>query len=193
MNIREYSVNLLKIYDELGTTFSDYQKGAGLHCLPGCGRCCNNPDIEASMWEMIPLAFKFYQEGKLEEWIEKLEKTPQDTCLLFVPESQDRTKGKCGAYTERPLVCRLFGVAGHYNKHHNVTLSICKYIKQEYPDLAKIVEGEATEENTPMLSQGSFKLTQLDPQLIQNRMPVNQALKLALEKVALYAQYHPEI
>lgn len=190
MNIREYSVNLLKIYDELGESFSQYQKGTGLHCLPGCGRCCNNPDIEASMWEMIPLAFKFYQEGKLEEWIEKLESTTQDTCLLFVSESPDKTLGKCGEYRERPLVCRLFGVAGYYDKNHDVTLSICKYIKQTYPELAKEVEAEASLENTPMFSFGDNELAQLDPQLIQNRMPVNQALKLALEKVALYAQYH---
>ncbi len=145
------------------------------------------------MWEMIPLAFKLHQEGKLEEWIEKLETTSQETCLLFVSESPDKTLGKCGAYRERPLVCRLFGVAGYFDKNHDVTLSICKYIKAEYPELAQETTIQANPENTPMFSQGAYQLAQLDPQLIQNRMPINQALKLALEKVALYAQYHSDL
>jgi hypothetical protein len=35
-------------------------------------------------------------------------------------------------------------------------------------------------------------MAQIDPALIQDRMPINLALKKALERVALYAQYQEQ-
>jgi uncharacterized protein len=80
-------------------------------------------------------------------------------------------------------------VAGYFNKHQEVSLSICKFIREHYPQLSQERQSQATAENTPMLVHWSYRLSQLDPNLIQDRMPVNQALKKALEKVALYALY----
>ena len=192
MNIREFSQDLQNIYDEMGKSFSDYQKESGLHCLEGCGRCCVNPEVEASVFEMIPLALRMYDEGRLEEWLERLETTDSDICLLYQAHSPDRTLGQCGAYKERPAVCRMFGVSGYFNKHKEVTLSVCKYIREKYPDLTKLRESEADAEKTPILVTWSYRLAQLDPALIQEAMPVNQAFKKALEKVALYALYQDQ-
>jgi hypothetical protein len=83
----------------------------------------------------------------------------------------------------------MFGVSGHYNKYREPTLSICKYIREKYPELSDERTRQATEKNTPMLVTWSYRLAQLDPALIQNRFPMNVAIKMALEKVALYAQY----
>jgi hypothetical protein len=46
-----------------------------------CGKCCNNPEVEASVIEMLPLALRMYDEGKLEfwdkeSWVKKLEVEP---------------------------------------------------------------------------------------------------------------------
>ena len=73
MNIREFSRELQNIYDEMGKHFSEYQKSTGLHCLEGCGKCCTNPEVEASVLEMIPFALRMYDENRLDEWLEKLE------------------------------------------------------------------------------------------------------------------------
>jgi hypothetical protein len=107
---------------------------------------------------------------------------------MYEPHSPDGSKGQCGVYKERPSLCRMFGVAGFYNKHREVTLSVCKLIREKYPDLTKTRESEVTEQ-TPMLAHWSYSLMQLDPALIQDRMPINEALKKALERVALYALY----
>jgi Fe-S-cluster containining protein len=186
MNIREYSQDLQKIYDEMWIAFSSYQKQSGLHCLSGCGNCCNNPEVEASPWEMIPLALRMYDEKRLEEWLDKLADPGQEHCLMYEPHSPDGHQGKCGVYKERPSLCRMFGVSGYFNKHQEVTLSVCKLIKEKYTDL---YESQACSEKTPMLATWSYRLAQLDPQLIQNKLPINLAFKQALEKVALYAQY----
>lgn len=193
MNIREFAFELQNIYDEMGSSFANYQKNSGLNCLEGCGKCCTNPDIEASVLEMLPLAVRLNDENKLDEWLTKLETPAKDSCLMFEPHSEDGTKGMCGAYKERPSVCRMFGVAGYFDKHHEVTLSVCKLIREKYPELTQTRISEATAENTPVLVNWSYRMAEIDPALIQDRMPLNQALKLALEKVALYAQYQGPI
>ena len=188
MNIREFSQDLQKIYDQMWEAFSQYQAASGLNCLVGCGKCCNNPEVEASVLEMFPLALRILDENKLEEWLDKLEEPAQDHCLMYEPHSPDGSKGQCGVYKERPSLCRMFGVAGFYNKHHEVTLSVCKLIREKYPDLTKVRESEVSDK-TPMLITWSYRLAQIDPGLIQDRMPINLALKKALERIALYAQY----
>jgi Fe-S-cluster containining protein len=189
MNIREFSQDLQNIYEEMWASFSAYQKNSGLFCLEGCGKCCNNPEVEASVLEMLPLALRMLDENKLEYWLEKLEHPAQNHCLMYVAHSPDGVKGYCGVYKERPSLCRMFGVSGYYNKHREITLSVCKLIKEKYPELTKTRESEVSEEKTPMLVTWSYRLAQLDPRLIQDRLPINLALKGALEKVALYAQY----
>ena len=189
MNIREFSQNLQNIYDEMWLSFSTYQKDSGLNCLEGCGKCCNNPEVEASVFEMIPLALRMLDENKLEYCLDKIENSTQEHCLMYEPHSPDGSKGQCGVYKERPSLCRMFGVSGFYNKHREVTLSVCKLIREKWPDLAKQRDQEVSEEKTPMLVTWSYRLAQLEPALIQDRLPINQAFKGALEKVALYAQY----
>ena len=187
MNIREFSHNLQKLYQEMSETFGSFQSSTGLHCLTKCGRCCLNPDIEASDLEMIPMALKIYDEGKTEEWLNKLEGASEISCLAYHAESPDKALGKCGIYEGRPAVCRMFGVSGYYNKNHEVTLSICKYIKEANTDLSVKISSSIKE--APMLTHWSARMATLHPELIQNKKPINLALKNALEKVALYMQY----
>lgn len=192
MNIREFAFELQNIYDDMGKEFSTYQRESGLLCLEGCGKCCKNPDIEASVLEMIPLALRMFDENRTDEWLEKLENPSQEHCLLYELSSPDGSNGSCKAYKERPSLCRMFGVAGFFNKRGEVTLSVCKYIREARPELAKTRESETDPENTPMLSNWSYRMAELDPALIQNKLPINQAFKKALEKVALYALYQDQ-
>jgi Fe-S-cluster containining protein len=187
MSIRDFELKLQTLYQELSETFSTYQSSTGLACLSGCGRCCLNPDIEASILEMIPFALAIYDQGKMDEWLLKSESPAQNFCLIY--EGDTLGSGKCGSYEHRPSICRMFGVSGYFNKDHQATLSVCKYIKEKYPTLTQEKKGDATLENTPMLSFWTSKLSDLDPLLIQERMPINQAIRGALEKVSLYAQY----
>jgi Fe-S-cluster containining protein len=189
MNIKDFSYNLLKLYQEMSDTFSTYQTSTGLNCLPSCGKCCLNPEIEATLYEMIPMALSIYQEGKLEEWIEIIKSSEQSHCLIYVP-GKDEGQGKCGRYQERPGICRMFGVSGYYNKNHEVTLSICKYIKEAH-DLKEIPD-KLNSEKTPMMVEWTLKLGGLDPRLIQERLPINEALLRALLKVAMIMEYSKE-
>lgn len=187
MNIREFSFNLQKLYQEMSEVFGHYQKQTGLPCLSGCGQCCLNPEIEASDLEMIPMALKIYDEGKIDEWLSRLENAEGLSCLAYQKLSSDGKKGQCGIYEGRPSICRMFGVSGYFNKKEEVTLSICKYIKEAFPEKSLHANSHLTD--APMLVHWTARLTTLHPDLITNKKPVNVALKNALEKVALYMQY----
>jgi Fe-S-cluster containining protein len=186
MNIREFSHNLEKLYAEMAAVFSSYQGATGLACLAGCGRCCMNPEIEASLYEMIPMALAIYDEGKLDEWVERLEAGGRDNCEAYVSGARDG-EGTCGRYNERPSVCRMFGVAGRYDKQGSVTLSICRYIREHHGVAEGPVNLPLAE--TPMMVDWSYRLAALEPKLIQEKLPINKALLKALQKVALYATY----
>jgi Fe-S-cluster containining protein len=148
-----------------------------------------NPEIETSPFEMIPLALKLYEEGKHTEWMENIQNSKQKHCLIYVP-GQREGEGKCGHYEMRPGICRMFGVSGLYDKNHDVTLSICKHIKEKYD-----MRGRPKPlglETTPVMQEWFFKLGTLDQNLLQERVPINEAILRALEKVAMIMDYSLE-
>jgi len=180
MNIKEFSYQLQSLYDEMGKTFGDLQKKSELPCLPECTKCCSNPDIEASPIEMIPMALAIFESPDFESIYEKLTLSEGLPCLMMDGK-------KCTRYEQRPSVCRMFGVAGYFDKNHQKTLSVCKLIKEAKPDqysktLLKV------DASTPMMADWFSRLKSLHPQIDQNRQPLNMALRNALEKVALWHQ-----
>lgn len=188
MNIQQLVQDLQLFYDEMGTTFSDYQKSTGLNCGSGCGKCCDNPEITATMIEMLPLAWDFYQRGIAEQWLDKLNTQDLSLCPLAKFHSEDRMKGQCSEYKFRPSICREFGVSGHQKKDGTKALAVCKYIKKE-ADHSLIQKAESDQASIPLMSEWTRRLSTLHPDLINGYKPVGESLKLALEKVLLYAQY----
>ncbi len=173
----------------MSQAFSSYQTRTGWNCITGCGRCCLNPEVEASPLEMLPMAFKLQAEGTLEEWIHRLEDTSQSHCLAYLP-GEGPGQGKCGQYETRPSLCRMFGVAGYYDKSHSLTLSICRDIKEEYA--IRQIPTNLKREDVPMMADWSLRLNSLHPDLLRHKMPINQALHEALLKVSLYSQYQED-
>jgi Fe-S-cluster containining protein len=187
MNIKETVLNLQKVFDEMGETFSGFQKATGLTCLPGCGKCCLFPDVESTVLECLPMALKLHKEGTLEEWMTKLE-SADEVCVMW---KGDRSSGagQCTAYDVRPSICRLFGASGYFDKNHNVSLSVCKLIKETYPEVLKKISEGRTTENTPMISQWYTRIQSLGSVELLERRPMNKAILGALELVGFYAQY----
>ena len=170
--------DLQKVYDEMSEAFGGFQTSSGLSCLSGCGNCCKNPEIEASPLEMIPWALKIYDSGQSDEWLSHLSSSKQDSCLLLVNE-------KCISYGERPSICRMFGVSGYFDKHHQKTLSICRYIREANESMAM----NAQAEEAPVMASWSSKLSSLGSVEDSQKRPVNEAMKRALEKVSTHFYY----
>ena len=111
----------------------------------------------------------------------------------------------------------MFGAAGYKTKSGEATLSVCKTIKQAVPekyadtliaiqpqrsdeieqlligDIAANSAGQSTAIKPPMIAEGRQKLAQLDYELGDKLMPINDALRLMLEKILTLSFYSQDI
>jgi Fe-S-cluster containining protein len=199
MNLEEKSQEVKRIFDELDNEIRSFLDKSQLGCIPGCGQCCSNPTVSATILEFLPLAFDLYEKGKAELALEILEKqNSNDFCILYKSMSFDHTLGFCSNYTNRGMICRLFGSSSRKKKDGQKELITCKKIKSEKKEL---FEKASQEINVNMVvpsgSAAYTKLYNVDFQLTNQQFPINFAIKKALEMVLTFKFYsdnqEPEI
>lgn len=187
--LRDLAAQVMDVYEQLSEQFSTYQSQSGLTCSPGCGACCNKPDIEVTPLEMLPYAFHLFDQGLAESTLSALDNYNGFACMQYQRQSLDGTKGYCGIYHWRPGLCRMFGAAGYTTKSGGVSLSVCREIKHQLPEKYANALIMTDAQRPPMLAEGQARLAQLDPTLGGMRMPINDALKFSLEKILMLACY----
>jgi Fe-S-cluster containining protein len=177
---------LAEVYADLERQIAEFKRGAGIECLRKCALCCTTAKfVEASILEMLPLSLHFWEEGRAEELLEKLEGIhPEAPCLLLNPDPWDEFGGGCSYYRFRPLVCRLFGFSATVDKNGQPRVVICKPLKKMdrgIPDRIneRIREGFPV----PLMPDFSRRVAILHPHFGQEKFPVNFALREALEIV----------
>lgn len=191
MNLEEKSLEVREIFKELDQEIQAFMQVSNLGCLPGCGFCCSNPKVSASVTEFLPLAFDLYEKGKAEKALEVLEKTTeQDFCIIYKSFSEDGEKGMCSDYANRGMICRLFGSSARKNKSGEKEIITCKKIKT-----AKKAEYDAATTSLqsgldiPGSSDYYTRLYNLDFNLTSEQYPINQAITRALEAVLTFKYY----
>jgi F-type H+-transporting ATPase subunit alpha len=86
----------------------------------------------------------------------------------------------------------LFGFGASRNKYGNLRLATCKIIKEgQAENYNATVEAISNGMNVPIFTEYYMKLSQIDYQMGNKIMPVNKALKRALEEVLQYYHYRP--
>lgn len=186
--LQEKSAQVQRIYEELDGKIAEFQKQSGLACESGCGRCCENPAIFATVLEVLPLARFLWQNKHAQVVLKKLEETgAENLCVFYRPDPVIPGRGRCGIYPSRPLLCRLFGFAAKSDKHGTPLLVTCPTIKsrcaKEYQDTLKCLAGQALK--PPMMTEYALRIYNIDPYLGRQQMPINRAVKTALEKFSL--------
>ncbi|WP_299210561.1 YkgJ family cysteine cluster protein [uncultured Dokdonia sp.] len=177
------------LFHQLEQESAEFQKSSGIGCVSGCGKCCTYPDVEASPLEFLPWAFHLFLNGQAEKTLEILTKTNHPTCLIYKPLTI-LGQGRCSDYKYRGLICRLFGFGANTDKYGNLRLATCKIIK----------EGQAEKYNTtneaikkglyvPVFTEYYMQLNQIDFYLGNKILPINKALKMAIEEVLQYYAY----
>jgi len=164
MNLQEKSLAVKEVFEELDRDVSRYLGESNLTCFAGCGRCCMNPKVAATVLEFIPLAFDIYQGGNAEQVMDKLEQTSDlETCMVFLKTSQDSESGICKTYKYRGLICRLFGVSARKNKYGQKEMIICRKIKEGKPDIyAATSQNINSGMEIPMANDYYSKLSAID-------------------------------
>lgn len=198
MNLQDKALEVRQVFDELGVEIKSYLDESQLTCFSGCGFCCSNPKVNASVIEFLPLAFKLFEEGKAEVVLERLETSDDDSCVLYKKTSEDGHAGFCSDYQNRGLICRLFGTSSRKNKYSENELLVCNKIKVGKPELFKEVSLEIKKDlHVPSSANNYSKLSNIDFDLTSAQFTVNIAIKKALEEVLRFEFYEqnqePEI
>jgi len=179
------------LFDQLEKESAEFTQASGISCNTGCGKCCTYTDIEASPLEFLPWAFHLFLKREVEKTLQILNKTKSSACIIYKPLSII-DHGRCSNYRYRGLICRLFGFAANTDKYGNLRLATCKIIKEGQADKYNSTD-EAIKKGlyVPVFTEYYMQLNQIDFRLGNIILPINKALKMALEEVLQYYAYRP--
>ncbi|OOG78902.1 YkgJ family cysteine cluster protein [Algoriphagus sp. A40] len=190
MNLFEKSEAVKEVFQELEAESRQFHSEAGMGCISGCGFCCANPEVPASPLEFLPLAFDLYNKGIAEEIANQLSiEDEPGNCIVYRSSKEDVTKGFCGNYANRGLICRLFGASARKTKYGQKDLITCKILKaQKSEAFAAATLRINSDMEIPMATAYYTRLKDVDESLT-NQYPVNQAILMALELVLRFKFY----
>lgn len=177
-----------KVFAELDEHLGRISAESGLRCPDFCGMCCKKSDIEASPIEFMPLAAWLYKTGKVDEFLERLDHPTHNWCACFDPQGAAKQEWGCQFYEHRGLICRLFGFGFRLNRESLPVLVTCRIMKcSQSAAVTKAGEmAAARPEDMPVFSNYFMKLLAIDPDLAVPQMPINQAIRVAIEKLYFY-------
>lgn len=180
------------ILAEIDRGTSQFAQASGLACPSGCAKCCENPQVETTVLEALPLAYWLLTrpegaDAVLEDLTAIRQGGVKRHCHFFRPAPG---QWGCTVYEHRPGLCRLFGFAARLDRRGRPEPVICRIHRQADPQAAENALRLA-EEGAPMPTfyEFSTQFALLDPQLGVEQLPINEAILRALEKVGLWLQY----
>ncbi|MFH1553157.1 MAG: YkgJ family cysteine cluster protein, partial [Candidatus Omnitrophota bacterium] len=96
-------------------------------------------------------------------------------------------KGRCLVYPFRGMVCRIFGFSALKDKYGNLRLATCSILKKNHPDKAKKAQ-ELLDSGyqAPVITSFSMRMRGINPDLGGKLLPINQAIKAAMEKTSWF-------
>jgi uncharacterized protein len=193
MNLFEKSEAVKEIFSELEQEAKKFHEEAEMGCLSGCGFCCANPQVPASPLEFIPLAFDLDKKNQAESILNELESQEKPgNCIVYRSQKEDETKGFCGNYSNRGLICRLFGASARKNKYGVKELITCKILKEAKKDAFELASTRINADlEIPMATAYYTRLKDVDESL-SHQYPVNEAIAIALGLVLTYKFYSEE-
>lgn len=189
-HLEEISIQVEKFYIALDKDLAAFQSLANYSCIAGCSKCCNSPNIETSILELLPYAFYLYKNNTAEFIYDSLLINKSSICNLYRPLQSEVQKGGCSDYPHRALICRLFGFSFTRDKMGMSTLLACKDIKATYPKVYDAVNTQAEEGvSVPLATNYYNQLSDIDYNLSQKQYPINEAMRLAIEMVLNHFHY----
>jgi Fe-S-cluster containining protein len=167
---------VLRIFQDIDDNTAHFQERTRLACPEGCGACCENAQVRATVVELMPLALHLHSQGAAQETLVRAEAGHGAWCIFY--QQRAPGQGRCGAYPWRPAICRLFGFAGIRTRRGDLELATCWKHRETQPDVVDAAE-QALE--MPVFSDVERAIQKVHPELGRVQLPINDALKAALE------------
>ncbi len=190
--LEEKIVRMRRVHADLDADIALFQEKCGFGCLKPCGHCCENPMVEATELEMLPLARTLVDEGTAEPWYFAAEQHDfSGRCVFFQSEPRPGSRGHCAVYDDRPLVCRLFNCSSVTDKQGRPRLVVCAPVKAAYPGQVARAQMELTgaKLRVPAMADYAMKAMAVDMELERERFPINMAFKRAVDRVWIHQRF----
>lgn len=164
MNFKSISQKVETLYSEMSKESLEYSSNNSISCPSKCDHCCKNSNVSATPLEMLPLALELIKNNNLDLNFDK------STCIF--------NQSGCSVYSKRPTVCRLFGWSKVSSKEGQ-RLSMCP----------KVLSNSVVDPNAPDIELWARKIKEVHPEWGSEIIPINQALKIMIEKILLYESF----
>jgi uncharacterized protein len=187
----ELDTQIQACYRQIDAETAAFGAAVGLSCPPSCGQCCDNPQVEATPIEMLPAALALARQGSITHWLAAIEaQIGPAYCIFYQPDPADAGRGHCLQYPWRPLICRLFGYAATLDKTGQPALASCRRHQRDRADTLALAQTSISAGlPVPQFASWQARLASLVPVWGQQYLPINQALRIALEQVGLQLSY----
>lgn len=161
---------------------------SGIDCCKHCSECCNFAEILATPLEFLPFAWHAFKIGQLDHWFNIVDQaSPNSSCIFH---RQQEGNWGCEIYPARGLICRLFGFSASTDKNGKPVYAACRTMKQQKSDLVNLTRDLVSNgAKIPIMANQYRKLASIDPVMGNNFLPINQAVKKALEIVYFHFEY----
>jgi Fe-S-cluster containining protein len=183
--LNKLNEEVLDLFAEVDKRAKEFKDLTGLNCIEECGHCCLKKDIEATILEFLPLSIHLWKKGEAGAWLDKiLGSGTEGVCVFYRPDPGIQNNGRCGIYSHRGLICRVFGVFGARDKKGAPGLTVCSVIRKNLPkEVKKAEKAIGSGAGIPLMTEYSSRLAAIDPALGSRFYPINVAIRYAIEKV----------
>jgi Fe-S-cluster containining protein len=172
------------LFVDIDKKVAEFQLKSGLRCPKMCGVCCPTADVQTTILEMLPAAQEILCRDAGVFWLDRIStQNPSSLCVFYQTRPAPEATGHCEFYTWRPAVCRLFGYAAVRTREEKSVLAVCKHLKQTAPN--DIAAAMALEAEAPCFTWYGTQICGIDPVLGTKILPINMALRHAIERVGL--------
>lgn len=178
----------LDVHRELRTidaATASFAERTRLHCPDGCGLCCENPKVEATALEMLPAARELVSQGRADAVLDDPRIQSGTGICSFYEQGDGPGRGRCGMYDQRPAICRLFGFAAARTKRGPELAQCHVHYTHDPETTGRAFDAVRDGEPVPMFDATFRRVAGIAPDLAHEQMPLNRALRIALEKVLL--------
>lgn len=207
-HITEIIDGLDGIYAEIAREQDVWKRASPFQCPDGCGSCCVDfePDVLESEALYLAAWMLCHQRDRAlsvldGSFVSPRAGTPASDalgCVFFDPS----TPYHCTVYEGRCLICRLFGYSGDRGKDGRPRLKPCKFLPAAGADSAgantAVAEHRQYSESEllelfgavpPVMADIAAQVVALTPDAAQDRLPLREALRLAISKILMIERF----